>query len=438
MALGGGTFISQNKVLPGTYINFISAARASAALSDRGITAVPIVLDWGVDGDVFTVEAGDVLSDSLKIFGYSYTAPEMKNIREVFRNARTGLFYKLNDGAKSSITVEPLTATAKYKGVRGNDLRIVVETNIDDMSKKDVKTLLGTNLVDVQTVATIEELVANDFVVFTGTGAPADTAGADLTGGTNGSVDGSSYQAALDKFEAFGFNTLACPTSDGPTIALFDAYTRRMRDEVGAKFQTIVYRTTADFEGIISVENTVKDPGADAHALVYWVAGAQAAAQINRSNTNKAYDGEYDVDVDYKQSELKAGIQAGKYMMHRVGDQIRVLSDINTFVSFTVDKNKDFSLNQVIRVLDQIANDTAVLFSTRYLGQVQNDAAGRVSFWGDIVTYNRQLETLRAIQNFDPDEIIVEPGADKESVAVSNPVEPVVAMTKLYMTVTVR
>ena len=30
MALGGGTFTTMNKVLPGTYINFVSTARASA------------------------------------------------------------------------------------------------------------------------------------------------------------------------------------------------------------------------------------------------------------------------------------------------------------------------------------------------------------------------------------------------------------------------
>ena len=28
MALGGGTWLVQNKVLPGTYINFVSAKRA--------------------------------------------------------------------------------------------------------------------------------------------------------------------------------------------------------------------------------------------------------------------------------------------------------------------------------------------------------------------------------------------------------------------------
>ena len=65
MALGGGTFIAQNKVLPGTYINFISASKASATLSDRGIAALPLELDWGVDGAVFTVTSEDFQKNSL-------------------------------------------------------------------------------------------------------------------------------------------------------------------------------------------------------------------------------------------------------------------------------------------------------------------------------------------------------------------------------------
>lgn len=36
MALGGGTWQTQNKVLPGYYVNFSSVPRASATLSDRG------------------------------------------------------------------------------------------------------------------------------------------------------------------------------------------------------------------------------------------------------------------------------------------------------------------------------------------------------------------------------------------------------------------
>ena len=47
MAFGGGTWITQNKVLPGAYINVVSAGIASAALSDRGIATMPVELDWG-------------------------------------------------------------------------------------------------------------------------------------------------------------------------------------------------------------------------------------------------------------------------------------------------------------------------------------------------------------------------------------------------------
>ena len=65
MALGGGTFISQNKVLPGAYINFVSVAQASATLSDRGIVTMPLDLDWGAEGKVFEVTAEEFLKNSL-------------------------------------------------------------------------------------------------------------------------------------------------------------------------------------------------------------------------------------------------------------------------------------------------------------------------------------------------------------------------------------
>ena len=41
MAFSGGNFITQNKVLPGTYINFISVKSADSNLSDRGIATIP-------------------------------------------------------------------------------------------------------------------------------------------------------------------------------------------------------------------------------------------------------------------------------------------------------------------------------------------------------------------------------------------------------------
>lgn len=438
MALGGGTFLVQNKVLPGTYINFISAARASATLSDRGVAALALELDWGADASVFSVTSEEFQKDSLKLFGYSYDHAKLKGLRDLFKNINTGHFYKL---MKNGVAASNTYCTAKYKGVRGNDLKTVVAVNADDGTKMDVSTYLGTSLVDKQTVLpNTDNLVDTDWVVWKSNVAMTATAGLALTLGSNGdAITGTEYQAALDAFEAYSFNVLGCLSTTAEIINLFVAYTKRLRDEVGVKFQTVVYKTnTADTEGIISVENAVTDAGVVASSLVYWVTGAEAGCAVNKSLTNKLYDGEFTVDTVYTQAALEAAILAGKFIFHKVGDKVRVLEDINTFITVTDEKSSDFSNNQTIRVIDQIANDIAALFNSKYLGNVPNDAAGRISLWNDIVTHHQQLQTIRAIENFEPDQVTVEAGSTKKAVVVNDVVTPVNAMAQLYMSVVVQ
>jgi len=434
---GGGTFVVENKVLPGAYVNVVSAARAVTVFGDRGTVALPLSLDWGVDGEIFEVTTEDFQKDSLKIFGYPYTDDKMKNLREVFKNAISGVFYKVTTGAKATGTTAPLTATAKYKGTRGNDIKIVVATNIDNPGYFDVTTYLGSNKIETQTVQTVQSLVANDFVAFSGTGTPVATAGLTLTGGTTVAPTGTEFQAFLAKAESYDFNTLGCPSSDTSTIDLFIAFTKRLRDEVGVKFQTIVYRKAADYEGVINLENAVTDAGADPYSLVYWLAGADAACPVNKTTMNKIYDGEYTIDTNYTQPQLTAALQAGKFIFHKVKTTVRVLKDINSFVSFAELKNSDFAENQTMRVLDQMANDEAALFNNYKLGNTPNDDSGRVSFWGDIVAYNKQMQDIRAIQNVVSENIKVTKGEAKNSVRLYNPVEPVNAMGTLYVTIVV-
>lgn len=433
MALGGGVWLTQNKVIPGSYINFISAARASVNLSDRGYAAMPLILDWGPDDEVFTVEVADFQKESLKIFGYDYTSDKIKGLRDLFKNIKTLYAYKLNKGVKASNAY----ATAKYSGIRGNNITIVIEANVDDPSKFDVTTLFDGNEVDIQTVAAATELITNDYVDFKADSTLTATAGAPMTGGTNGEVTGTNYQTFLDKIESYSYNTLGCLSTEDAIKDLFAQFTKRLRDDMGVKFQTVLYNHKADYEGVINLKNKVTDEGELESSLVYWTTGASAGCAVNKSNTNKTYDGDFTVFVDYKQSELEKAIKAGEFTFHKVGDEVRVLTDIDSFVSITKDKNEDFQSNQVIRVLDQVANDIAVLFNKQYIGKVQNNEAGRIAFWNDLVAYNKELERIQALENVVADDIKVQKGNDKKSVLVNNPITPVCAMEKLYMTVVV-
>ncbi|MHC9388436.1 phage tail sheath family protein [Clostridioides difficile] len=435
MALGGGTFVTQNKILPGSYINFISAKRATSSLSDRGIVAMPLELDWGIDEEVFQVTSDDFEKYSTKYFGYDYTHEKLKGLRDLFKNIRLGYFYKLNKGVKASCSI----ATAKYSGTRGNDLKVIVTTNIDDNTKFDVVTLLDNKKVDTQIAKVITDLEDNDYVNWKKDATLEASAGLVFTGGANGeAVTGAEYQAFLDKIESYSFNALGCLATTVEIKSLFVEFTKRMRDRVGAKFQTVLYKKNdADYEGVVSIENKIKDTGLLESSLIYWATGAIAGCDINKSNTNKRYDGEFDVDVNYTQIQLEEALKTGKFIFHKVGDEVHVLEDINTFVSFTDDKNDDFSSNQSIRVLDQIANDIATLFNTKYLGEVPNDKAGRISFWNDVVKHHKELENIRAIEDFKTDDVSVELGNDKKTVIVSDAVKVINAMSKLYMTVSV-
>ncbi|HBF0890560.1 TPA: phage tail sheath family protein [Clostridioides difficile] len=435
MALGGGTFVTQNKILPGSYINFVSATRATSSLSDRGIVAMPLELDWGIDEEVFQVTSDDFEKYSTKYFGYDYTHEKLKGLRDLFKNIRLGYFYKLNKGVKASCSI----ATARCSGIRGNDLKVIVTTNIDDNAKFDVVTLLDNKKVDTQIAKVITELQDNDYVTWKKEATLEATAGLTFTNGTNGeAVTGTEYQAFLDKIESYSFNALGCLATTAEIKSLFVEFTKRMRDKVGAKFQTVLYKKNdADYEGIVSVENKIKDKDLAESSLIYWTTGAIAGCDINKSNTNKRYDGEFDVDVNYTQIQLEEALKSGKFIFHKVGDEVHVLEDINTFVSFTDDKNDDFSSNQSVRVLDQIANDIATLFNTKYLGEVPNDKSGRISFWNDVVKHHEQLQNMRAIEDFKADDVSVEPGSDKKTVVVSDAVKVISAMSKLYMTVSV-
>ena len=438
MALGGGTFLTQNKILPGAYINFISVASASATLSDRGIATIPLDMNWGPEGEVITVELGDFQKNSQKIFGYAYTADELKPMREIFLHAKKVHFFRLNtSGVKATCTY----ATAKYPGTRGNDLRIVIEANEnsqEDAALYDVSTFLGTLQVDQQkAISKMSDLKNNDYVDFN-TGASLDlTASTPLTSGTNGTVEDATFQTYLDKMEAYTFNAMGCLSTDPTITALFASFCKRMLDDVGKKFQVVCFRNLADYEGVVSVKNGLVGD-TENPALIPWATGVVAGTAVNKSATNMDYDGEYAVDTDYTQSELEAGIMEGSFMFHLVDDNVVVLEDINTFTSITDEKSSDFSSNQTIRVLDQIANDIAVLFGTKYIGKVPNDASGRISLWNDIVKHHQELQNIRAIENFSPDNVTVAQGDTKKAVVVADYVTPVNAMTQLYMTVYVQ
>ena len=424
----GGTFLTHNKVLPGAYINFISKARPLGTIGDRGVVAICLEHNFGTPNEVIRLDSETLQKDSLKILGYSFQDDKLQPFREMIRNAKEILFYRLGgDGTKATATIEPLTITAKHPGTRYNDIKIVIENNVDD-DKKIVKTYIDTNiLVDEQMATNIEELKPNDFVVFSGTGALVENGGTNLTNGTDGTVNGTSYSSFLDKIENYSFNIIGYNGEDEATKALYESFTKRLRYDEGVKVTCLLvdYDKTDD-EGVISLDETAKD-------LFYWTLGALGGCEINESLTNRLYDGEISLSIELKKSELEEKIKTGIFAFYGEKDEIRVLKDINTFTNYKPDKNQDFSNNQIIRILDNIGNDIARIFNSYYLGKEINDNTGRNLFKAELISYFKNLQAIRALDNFNSDNLTVLKGTEKGDVVVDVLIEPVASMDKLYM-----
>lgn len=433
MALGGGTFTNYNKTLPGTYINFVSAMSASGEVSDRGVCAVAMELDWGTENEIFTVSSEEFMKDSLKLFGYVYTHTKLGGLRDLFMNASVVHVYRLGEGVKASCDY----AVAKHGGVCGNDIQVKISKNIDDDTYFDVATYYKSAKRDLQKVKSIAELTDNDFAVWDKT--KEITVGTfNLTGGANPTITGGDYQKFLDLCESVKFNVLAVATTDESVNSLVAAYTKRMREERGIKFQSVLYKCAADDIGVINVDTDGGTKSADKPCLVWFVAGASAGCAINKSLTNKVYKGAFTPTTSkYTQADLEEGIKSGKFMFHSVGGEKRVLADINSLKTTTFETGEVFKENQTVRIVDQIALDDAKLFTEKYLGVVPNDEAGRISLWNDITEHRKTLVKMRAIENFKDEDVTVEKGNSKTSVVVTSKICPINSMTQLYISTTI-
>ena len=433
MAFGGGSFVTQNKILPGVYVNVNQQGKAGSNLSDRSVAALGLELDWGPDKEVFLVDSGEFRTRAQSLFGYAYGEAELKGLRDLFLHAGSCYFYRLNSGAKAGCAL----CEAKWSGERGNSLVIKVNASQEEPGSFEVLTFLAGQEVDSQQAASAADLVNNDFVCWkSGAELSADMY-VQLSGGTNKEKVGSEdYQSMLDLLSEYEFNVLGCLSTDAAVKALLVKYTKEQREDNGRKFQTVLYDYAANYEGIISAGCAALDEDMPESGWVYWLTGAEAGCAVNATLTNAVYDGEIKVQALSGQREMQQALLDGRLVLHRLNGELRVLEDVNSLQGWQENGQEDRRFNQTIRVLDQIVLDLAGLFYQRYLGIVPNDNAGRISLWSDVVAYYRKLEGLRAIESFDTADVTVEQGENKKSVVIGSYLTVTNAMSQLYLTVT--
>ncbi len=435
----GGTWLTQNKVRPGVYINFKSKPRPLGTIGDRGIVSIPLSLSWGAEKTVIAVDAE---SDLRVALGYTILDPQLLLVKEALKRAETLLVYRLNGGTQATATIGDLSVTAKHKGIRGNDISLIIQSNIDDEDKFIISTLVDDEEVDKQMVGLVEELKNNEWVDFSGEGTFTVTAKIPLASGTDGTVTNSDYVDYMSEIEKHDFQTIALPSTDATLKSVFVSFIKRLRNE-GKKVQGVIENyPLADHEGIVSVKNGVilaDGTEIDAVKATAWVAGATAGAAVNQSLTYTAYDDAVDLTERYSNAQVVEALLKGEFLFSILYDKVIVEQDINTFTSFEPEKGKEYHKNRVIRVLDTIGNDFLKIFSKSYIGKVDNNENGRSFLKAEYISYMNKLQSINAIQNFNAQkDIDVFEGDETDSVYVEGYVQTVDSVEKIYFLIRTR
>ena len=345
----GGTWTSQNKILPGAYINFLTNAPLSITVGDRGIVALLQKVSKGKKGDIYRITALDQSQ-----WPEDVTAADKLLANEALKGAQTVLVYNLG------------------------------------------------------------------------------------TSHTNEDVE-----AALDDLKTENFNVLCYPYDDEGSAAIKSAiqtWVEAMRDDEGVKAQAVLANhDDADSEAIINVTQDVKLANGmvlTAAQVTAWVAGITAGARINQSNTGRKYVGAVDVVPRLTKSEMEEAVQNGKFIFKVDSAQnVTAVYDINSLTRITPEKGKQFTKNRLIRTIDGINNDIKTIFESNYVGKVDNNPDGRSLLRATLIEYFNELQRLNAIQNFQPEDVTVSPGADSDAVVIDCYIQPVDSVEKIYITV---
>lgn len=445
--MAGGTWKAQNKVRPGVYINVKGDGKPILTTSiGRLLMFQNKPLGWGENG-VITLDNN---SDFEAKVGHKLSDPIMAPIKEALKGAETVLLVNATQsGVKAAVKNNnlPVNIEAKYEGIVGNNLKVSIEVSADS-KRTTVTTLLGTKIVDQQkNLSSLDELQNNYYINFT-KGAGTDPLTGSNTYQLEGGVDGTNnvvdvMNEALEK-QYYAVATTAGWDEESNIHELFVEQIKRLRENVGIKVRGVVPNSTDkayNYEGVSGVKNGyILNTGdaVDVTTATARFAGLSASASAADSLTYTDIDDAIEAKPRLNNEETINALLAGEIVFTtRNGNRVVIEQDLDSLTKFNADKPKEFSKNKIIRVLDEIATNTQQVFETSFLGRVGNDDAGRNLFKANRVAYLQDLQNRSIIQNFAPADLEVLPGEDSDAVVMNLNVQPVDAMEKLYVTITV-
>lgn len=427
--------MTSQPVLPGLFMNFVSAAGSAIVPGARGVVVAPVKAHWGPIGQFVEVTSENAIRELFSNDESEGATAYTTLFLSLLGGAKKLLAYRIADSSAASAElvlknseaspVDALKLNAKYAGVRGNAFKVTIQPSLAVPDVKELKLYEGNALLRTITlgngnvdaaVTAINEDAGNKWIVaekLSG-GVLADVSGVALEGGASGisGITNADYIAAMDAFETQGFHVL---TLDGVTDAALRtslvAWVKRVRSEgkgilavlggslaedtgADAVNKAIARSVAADFEGVVNVGSgaVLNGKSYSSAQVASWVAGLIAGQALKESTTYAASPFE-DVTRRWTRSEQEQAVQNGVFLLVHDGRRVKVLRGVNSLITLQQGQNKGWKKIRKIRVIDQINADLQRQAEDHYIGKVNNTEEGRQAL---ISAGQQYLQTLAA------------------------------------------
>ena len=170
-----GTWTTQNKVLPGAYLNFRTNAPLSITPGDRGVVVLLLEMSKGVAGEMYTISALDQSE-----YPADVTAADKQLVNEALKGAKTVIVYNLGTAHTSEVVD---AALAKLMTEEFNVLVYPYDGTTYDPNKATIKTWIDTMRSEegVNIQAVMANFVGDDEAIINVTQGVKMSDGTDLT-----------------------------------------------------------------------------------------------------------------------------------------------------------------------------------------------------------------------------------------------------------------
>lgn len=227
-------------------------------------------------------------------------------------------------------------------------------------------------------------------------------------------TDVTDYSAAQTALEVEEWDYLAIPGIDTADATTTATWIKGLRDNSGKDVQVVLPNMAGDHEGVINfatdnvvvkTTTTASDGTVTIISTTYAatdycarIAGLRAGTPLKQSATYSVLSEVSDVPHLTK-TEINTAIAAGKFIIINDGKKCKVARDINSLITLTSDKGKDYQKNKLIAIMDSITTDIESTINDSYIGKYPNDYSDKCLLLTAIHAYCDQLVDGKLIES---------------------------------------